>query len=52
MPKKKKITGANPQPSPKKKKPEVEEIREVVQKGIATGSHVADFVFNVIKLFS
>jgi hypothetical protein len=52
MARKKKITGTTPQLKPKKKKPEVEEIRDVVQKGITTGSQVADFVFDIIKLFS
>ncbi len=47
MARKKKITGTTPQ-----LKPEVEEIRDVVQKGITTGSQVADFVFDIIKLFS
>ena len=37
---------------PKKKKPEVEDIRDTVQKGISTGAQVADFVFDIIKLFS
>ena len=52
MARKKKIAGTTSQPKPKKKKPDVEEIRDVVQKGITTGSQVANLVFDIFKLFS
>ncbi|WP_180267706.1 hypothetical protein [Nostoc linckia] len=49
--KKAKKLAAQPQPR-KLKKQEVDDVRQVVQKGIAAGGQVVDLVFDIIKLFS